>query len=49
MEPFAWVYNIDLWVGPDPWTLLVCFIVEYCWAQDDDVVEDSTVGALEKV
>ena len=36
-------------VHPDPWAVLLGFVVQDCGAQDDDVAEDSLVGALEKV
>ena len=27
VQPFSWVYDINLWVAPYPWALLVRFIV----------------------
>ena len=49
MQRFTRVDDIDLGICPDPWTVLISLVMQDCGAQDDDVVEDSPVGALEKV
>ena len=49
MQPFARVDDIHLGIRPDPWMVLISLVMQDCGAQDDDVAEDSPVGALEKV
>ena len=49
MQSFTRVDNIDLRVLPDPWTVLICLVVQDRWAQDHDVAEDTAIGAFEEV
>ena len=49
VEPLPRVYDEDLRVPPDPWTVLIRLVMQDRWTQDHDVAEDSAVGAFKEV
>ena len=49
MQSFTRVDNIDLRVPPDPWTVVICLVMQDRWTQDHDVAEDTAIGAFKEV
>ena len=49
MESLTGVKKVDLWVRPDPGTLLIGLIMPYGQAQDLDVLKEPPVGAFEQI
>ena len=49
LQPFTGVYDVDLWVFPDPGALLISLVVHDCGAEDNDVLKDSTIRPLQEV
>ena len=46
MQALARVENEDPRINPNPWASVVCLIVSYGGAQDDDVFEPPSIGRV---